>query len=131
MDTLATEILPRREWSAIPDSDVYNQHNPPTRPQNFMNWMGTTREGHNVAIRIMSVGDDGKAQMQILRKIARGNISLFSENHVAPLWREVSIGDLTFALFPFIGYNLENCYGLWARNSVGDIIDMIMQALEV
>ena len=96
-----------------------------------MNWMGTTREGHNVAIRIMSVGEDGKEQMRILRRIARGNISLFEENHVAPLWREVAIGDLTFAICPFVGYNMGQCYGYWAKDSVGDIIDMIMQALEV
>ena len=96
-----------------------------------MNWMGTTREGHNVAIRIVSVGDDGMEQMRILRKTAHGNISLFEDNHTAPLWREVSIGDLTFAVFPFIGYRLDDCYKSWPKNSVGDITDMIMQTLEV
>lgn len=93
--------------------------------------MGTTRAGHNVAIRIMAVGEDGKTQLQILRKVARGDISLFSDNHVAPLWGEVAIGDLSFAVFPSIGYKLRHCYGAWAKNSVGDIVDMIMQTLEV
>ena len=93
--------------------------------------MGTTREGHNVAIRIVSVGEEGKEHMRILRRIARGNTGLFVENHTAPFWGEVQIGDLGFALTPFIGFNLRHCYGAWAKNSVGDIVDMITQALEV
>ncbi|TFK89436.1 hypothetical protein K466DRAFT_486875 [Polyporus arcularius HHB13444] len=92
--------------------------------------MGTTREGHNVAIRIMSVRDEGKEQLQILRRIARGDLSLCTENHVAPLWDEVEIGYFRFAITPFIGHKMSYCYGAWAKNSVGDIVDMIIQALE-
>ncbi|KAI0692631.1 kinase-like domain-containing protein [Cerioporus squamosus] len=92
--------------------------------------MGTTREGHNVAIRIVCVRDKGKEHMQILRRIARGDLSLLTENHVAPLWGEVEIGHITFAVTPFIGHNMSDCYGAWAKNSVGDIVDMITQALE-
>ncbi len=96
-----------------------------------MIWMGTTREGHNVAIRVVSVHDEGKEHMRILRKIARGDISLLTENHVVPLWGEFEIEDITFAMVPFIGYTMRYAYGAWAKNSVGDIVDMIIQALEV
>ncbi|KAI0685119.1 kinase-like domain-containing protein [Cerioporus squamosus] len=92
--------------------------------------MGTTSEGHNVAIRAVSIRNEGKQHMQILRKIARGDISLLTENHAAPLWGEFELEDITFAVFPFIGFSLRHCYGTWARNSVGDIVDMIIQALE-
>ncbi|TFK89449.1 hypothetical protein K466DRAFT_661566 [Polyporus arcularius HHB13444] len=92
--------------------------------------MGTTREGHNVAIRAVSMHDEGKEHMRILRKIARGDISLLTENHAVPLWAELEIEDITFAVFPFIGYTMSYAYGAWAKNSVGVIVDMILQALE-
>ncbi|KAI0721080.1 kinase-like domain-containing protein [Cerioporus squamosus] len=92
--------------------------------------MGTTKEGHNVAIRVVSMHDEGKQHMQILRKIARGDISLLTENHAVPLWGQFEIEDIKFAIFPFIGHSMGLCYGAWAKNSVGDIVDMVMQALE-
>ena len=53
------------------------------------------------------------------------------DNHTIPLWREVHFEDMVFGVFPFVGETLENCYAPWIQNSFGDIIDMILQALEV
>ena len=47
------------------------------------------------------------------------------------MFAELAIEDVTFGVFPKVGYPLYYAYGFWARNSVGDILDMIMQALEV
>lgn len=77
------------------------------------------------------MGDQGRQHIEILRKLARGTRSLLTDNHVVPLWREVAYEDMTFIVSPYVGHSMDDCYGAWAKNSVGDIVDMILQALEV
>lgn len=82
-------------------------------------------------IRVLVIGEQGKTHLQILRKIARGSLSLFSENHALPLLDTIQFDDIVFGLFPRSGFSLAMAYGFWAKNSAGDVIDMVMQALEV
>ena len=82
-------------------------------------------------LRVVAIGDEGKAHLEVLRKLARGTRSLLTENHVVPLWHEVHFEDIVFTVCPYVGYNMRFAYGKWAKNSVGDIVDMILQALEV
>ena len=77
------------------------------------------------------MGDNGRRHIEILRKLARGTRSLLTNNHVVPLWDEVEYEDITFIVSPYVGHSMDDCYGFWAKNSVGDIVDMILQALEV
>ncbi|KZT64371.1 hypothetical protein DAEQUDRAFT_747486 [Daedalea quercina L-15889] len=86
--------------------------------------------GSNVVIRVIIVGDDGRRHLDILRKLARGTKSLMTENHVARLWNEASLDDIVFAISPYIGNSLEDCYRFWPNSSVGETIDMIIQAFE-
>jgi len=44
---------------------------------------------------------------------------------------ELRFQDLIFGCFPRVGATLEESFSGWAKNSVGDIMDMLMQALEV
>ena len=99
--------------------------------QNAINHGGTCSDGHDVVVRVIVVADEGREHLRILRKLSQGTISLLTNNHVVPLWREVHLEDTTFAIFPFIGHRVRDCYGYWAKNSVGDILDMLLQALEV
>lgn len=82
-------------------------------------------------LRVVVIGNEGKAHLEILRKLARGTRSLLTDNHVVPLWNEVQFEDIVFTVCPYVGYNMRGAYGEWAKNSVGDIVDMILQALEV
>lgn len=82
-------------------------------------------------VRVVAVADEGKEHLRILRKLARDTVSLLTVNHVVPLWGEAQLEDVTFAIFPFVGYRVKQCYGFWPKNSVGDILDMLLQALEV
>lgn len=66
-----------------------------------------------------------------MRKLAHGSRSLLTDNHVVPLWKEVQFDDLVFTVVPYVGHSMRECYGEWAKDSVGDIINMILQALEV
>ena len=43
----------------------------------------------------------------------------------------ISFEDVTLGLFPFTGGSMDDAFGVWPKNSVGDVIDMILQALEV
>ena len=88
-------------------------------------------EGHHVIVRLVTIGDEGREHLRILRKLARGPPSLMVENHIVPVWGEVQLEDITIIYYPYIGNDMEDCYGRWAKNSVGDIVDMILQALEV
>ncbi|GJE86785.1 kinase-like domain-containing protein [Phanerochaete sordida] len=89
-----------------------------------------SRTGHDVVVRVLVVGDQGRRHLNILRKIARGSQSLFSNNHTLPMLDELAFNDIIFGIFPKSGIAMNFAYGHWATNSVGDILDMIMQALE-
>jgi len=43
---------------------------------------------------------------------------------------EFSFQDITFGLFPKVGAVMMDAFGRWARNSAGDVVDMLMQGLE-
>ena len=43
----------------------------------------------------------------------------------------IGFEDVTLGLFPFVGGTMDDAFGVWPQNSAGDIVDMILQALEV
>ena len=109
--------------STLPLSDIYKK-NGLARP-------ARTRDGLDVVIRVIVIGDEGRNHLKILRTIATGEKSMFSNNHTLPMFQEFQFEDIIFGIFPKVGGELLSAYGLWAKNSVGDIIEMLMQMLEV
>jgi hypothetical protein len=88
-----------------------------------------THEGQDVIMRVVAIGDDGRKHLDILRiLLATAPQVLISANHALPMTREVQLGHITFGVFPLVGYTLDVS---WAKDSVGDILDMLLQALEV
>ena len=47
------------------------------------------------------------------------------------MFMEFQFEDIVFGIFPLVGAEMSYVYGYWPNNSVGDIIDMLMQMLEV
>ena len=47
------------------------------------------------------------------------------------MFGEFQFEDIIFGIFPKVGGEISLAYNYWARNSVGDIIEMLMQMLEV
>ena len=84
-----------------------------------------------MAVRVLVVKDDGHKHLNILRKIATGSSSLLSTNHTLPLLAEFRLDDIVFGIFPRVGARMEEAFGYWPSNSVGDVMDMLLQALEV
>ena len=109
--------------SILPLSDIYEK-NGSSRP-------ARTRDGLDVVIRVIVIGDEGKDHLRLLRTIATGENSLFSNNHALPMFAEFQFEDIIFGIFPKVGGEMFYAYGYWAKNSVGDIIEMLMQMLEV
>lgn len=38
--------------------------------------------------------------------------------------------DVVFGIFPKVGGQMSEAYGAWAKNSAGDVVEMILQMLE-
>ncbi|KAI0707973.1 kinase-like domain-containing protein, partial [Earliella scabrosa] len=81
-------------------------------------------------VRVTCIAEEGRNHLALLRKLSRGTKSLLIENHIVPLWGEVHFEDISFTIRPLVGHSMDDCYGYWANNSVGDVVDMIIQALE-
>ena len=47
------------------------------------------------------------------------------------MFSEFEFEDIIFGVFPKVGSDMVQAYGFWAKNSVGDIVQMILQMLEV
>ncbi|KAG5638071.1 hypothetical protein H0H81_002039, partial [Sphagnurus paluster] len=89
-----------------------------------------TPDGHDVIVRIIVMGNEGHEHLKILRKLGTGETSLFSNNHTLPMFGEFQFEDITFGIFPKVGGAMRDAWYYWAKNSVGDVVDMIMQMLE-
>lgn len=82
-------------------------------------------------LRVLKVGEEGRQHLEILRFLARGPQSLLSTNHTLPLLQEIEVVDITFGVFPYAGGVVREAYDYWAKNSVGDLVDMVLQMLSV
>ena len=47
------------------------------------------------------------------------------------MFQEFKFEDIIFGVFPKVGAVVSDVYGTWAKNSVGDIVEILMQMLEV
>lgn len=99
--------------------------------QNPLQRAARTRDGLDVIIRVVVIGNKGHDHLEILRKIAAGKDSLLNTNHALPILAEFHFEDITFGIFPKVGGAMWQAYDSWAKNSVGDILEMVMQMLEV
>ena len=99
--------------------------------QNFSSHAVRTSSGQDAVLRVVAIRDEGREQLRIWRKLATAPHALISENHTLPFLREFNLELITFAVFPYVAQPMDRIYGGWAKNSVGDILDAVMQALEV
>ncbi|KAI9069072.1 hypothetical protein FKP32DRAFT_1560428 [Trametes sanguinea] len=87
-------------------------------------------DGRDVVIRVISIGSEGRNHLDVLEYISRGLTSQVAPNHAIPLLEVFELEDITFGVFPRIGGTMTDAYESWAENSVGDIVDMMIQCLE-
>ncbi|KAI0636470.1 hypothetical protein C8Q77DRAFT_1269334 [Trametes polyzona] len=115
-----------RGWGqGTPLSDLYHFQYPHPSCQ-----AAQAVDGRSVIIRVLAIGGQGREHIQILRMLARGPCNLATQNHTIPLLQLLDFEDITFGVFPRIAAEVADSYDAWPENSVGDILDMVMQCLE-
>ncbi|TRM63891.1 hypothetical protein BD626DRAFT_568503 [Schizophyllum amplum] len=97
---------------------------------NSSSYVVRTRQGQDAMLRVVAIGEDGREPLRIWRKLATAPHALISTNHVLPLLQEVHLEHITLGLFPLVAQSMEDIFGMWAKNSVGDILNALVQALE-
>ncbi|KZS87785.1 hypothetical protein SISNIDRAFT_419149, partial [Sistotremastrum niveocremeum HHB9708] len=85
-----------------------------------------TFDHRDVVIRLIRKGDDGQEHVEVLRSLARGERAFHAGNHCVPMLDELNLGDMTFAVFPFLADSV-NCP--WFYN-FEEVFDFLVQALE-
>lgn len=80
---------------------------------------------------MLAVGEEGREHIALLNMIGRGAYALLSMNHTVPLLELILLEDITFGVFPKAGWSVNFAYNFWAEASVGDILNIITQCLEV
>ncbi|KAI0647603.1 kinase-like domain-containing protein [Trametes meyenii] len=100
------------------------------RRNNALNRPARSADGRDVVIRVVCVASQGQSHLQVLQYLSRGLCSQATPNHSIPLFELFEFEDIIFGVFPRIGTTMLDAYDSWPENSVGDIIDMIMQCLE-
>ncbi|KAH9928467.1 kinase-like domain-containing protein [Epithele typhae] len=113
-------------WDRMSNFDFLHEFNYPTHAVHAAN----TREGQAVVIRVLAVGNQGCDHVTILRFIASTYHATASRNHALPLLNVSYFEDILFGIFPMVGQDLRDLLYPFRKNSVGDIVDIIMQCLE-
>jgi hypothetical protein len=108
--------------SILPLSDIYEK--------NSLSQAARTRDGLDVIIRVIVIGNEGHDHLKILRRIATQERTACSAiTMLFPCLQIFSskISYFIFGIFPKVGGEMLSTYGESAKNSVGDIIQMLMQ----
>jgi hypothetical protein len=79
--------------------------------------MARTRDGHDVAIRVIVLKDEGHEHLHVLRKIATGPTTLLTNNHTLPMFTEFQFDDIVFGSFPEVGGEMADAYDRWAKET--------------
>ncbi|PPR02958.1 hypothetical protein CVT24_012152 [Panaeolus cyanescens] len=99
-------------------------------PRNGAQHVARTSTGCDVMIRVITSGGIGERHREIQRYLNRAPDILLSTNHVLPMLEEMIFEDITFGVFPRLDATLSDVFSRFYKTSVGDALDMIMQALE-
>ncbi|KAH9900811.1 hypothetical protein C8Q73DRAFT_219752 [Cubamyces lactineus] len=89
-----------------------------------------TDSGLDVVVRVLKISDQGQEHVDILKTIATGPLAFFSNNHTIPVLEFLGYEDIVFGVFPKVGFRVWEAYDGWPENSVGDVVDMIVQCFE-
>ncbi|PIL28155.1 hypothetical protein GSI_09692 [Ganoderma sinense ZZ0214-1] len=110
-------------WGSIHGVVSHMHHNALTRA-------ARGPDAQDVVLRVLAIGEDGKEHVDLLKTVARSSWSLVNSNHTLPLLDLLALDDITFGVFPMVGYSCSEVYGGWAKSSVRDILEVIAQCLE-
>lgn len=101
--------------------------------------MGSNRDGAAVVVHAAVKGQEGRERLRLTRLFGTGGESSVSTNHMLPLWGEIIYQDMIFLVSPLVHTSFQYVFdeepgdirAIGRGNSVGDILDMILQCIEV
>ena len=77
------------------------------------------------------MGSRGREHVEILQLVAQSYYGTTNTNHAIPLLDLIDFEDVTFGVFPRIGFPCRDLTSSMFMNSVGDIVDVLLQCIEV
>lgn len=91
------------------------------------------KDNRHYVVRVISAGGQGQNNLHILRILSTSSPdNLLSNNHILPIVAEIVYQDIHFAVFPKVGPRIQVAMmPLVQKNTIEDIVYIIMQALEV
>ena len=107
------------DWQAI-----LNHFSQSQRP---IHCFAQTEDGRYVLIRLISKGDQGHEDLDILQKVATGPLAFLGENHCLPMLQQLVLEDMTFGVFPAVSDGLNSPWFL----TISEVFDVVIQLLEV
>ncbi|KZW03274.1 hypothetical protein EXIGLDRAFT_725725 [Exidia glandulosa HHB12029] len=117
------------EYHYWPSSNVFQPEQlvPEFAPNSGIHFAARSLANQEVVIRLLTIGDEGKASLDILRRLSAPEARV-ARNHALPMIKELHIGDMVFGVFPMM-----YAHGLtsfpWPETTE-QILDGLEQALE-
>ena len=78
-------------------------------------------------IRLISKGDQGHEDLEILQRVAMGPLAFLGENHCLPMLQQLTLEDMTFGVFPAVSDDFHSPWFL----TISEVFDVVIQLLEV
>ncbi|KAF8904198.1 kinase-like domain-containing protein [Mucidula mucida] len=100
--------------------------------------VGNNRDGVAVVVHAAVKGEEGRERLRLTRLFGTGGESSVATNHMLPLWGEIIYEDMVFIVSPLVHASfqavfdteMEDNRAIGRGNSVGDILDMMLQCIE-
>ncbi|KZS87782.1 hypothetical protein SISNIDRAFT_419173, partial [Sistotremastrum niveocremeum HHB9708] len=89
-------------------------------------WPARTVDKRDVLIRLIRKGEQGEEHLKVLRALCQGERAFHATNHCVPVLQELELGDMTFAVHPYLGGQVDYP---WFYD-LSEVLDFIIQALE-
>ena len=80
---------------------------------------------------MLSIGTEGAEHVELLKLISRDAIAMLHSSHTLPLLDLIELEDITLGVFPKAAGSVNFAYGFWAKPTVGDILNIVVQCIEV
>ncbi|PPQ86422.1 hypothetical protein CVT26_005725 [Gymnopilus dilepis] len=110
---------------------IINKGKKSGRMNQFLVWNGSRQGQGTYILRIITAGGQGQDHLRILRRLSESEDMLMCDNHILRMVDEITFQDITIGIFPRMTWDMEAAISPTRRNSVEDVVYMVLQALEV
>ena len=77
------------------------------------------------------MGSRDREHIEILQLIGQAHYATTNTNHTLPLLELIDFQDITYGVIPKVGFSCRDITLPIHENSVGDVVDVLLQCIEV